>query len=51
MTQEQFKKEVDAFFQWSSNRERPARSWWLSLAEYAEQNFNREYGASKERTP
>lgn len=43
MTKEQFKAEIDNFLAWTSDRERPKSSWFLSLEEFAKMEFNRAY--------
>jgi hypothetical protein len=45
MNKEEFKKEMDAFWSWTAQRDRHASSWWLSLKEYADMMFNRAYEA------
>ena len=43
MTREQFVKEAEAFFYWTGERTRSEVSWWQSLREYANVNFDKAY--------
>ena len=47
MTEEEFRKYVEGFFNWTSKTERPVESWLLSLGEWADSNYNSEYEKRK----
>lgn len=43
MTKEQFENKLKEFFQWTGSHERKESSWFVSLENWASQEFNRSY--------
>ena len=43
ITKEQFKQKVEEFFDWTAQHNRMESSWFLSLKDWAEMNFNRAF--------